>query len=172
MEDSFEKEWSPNYPVPEKDRESYRARIKEEMKKLEEKIKEVIEQNKQYNEEETWATIGQLRYGHPTTPLLLRYKALMWYHLNPPDPRGEPMFSRPGPYQVYIDRADLMELFDRSASTIDRVLATVRKAAFLKPYSKITVERFCFLNSLPEEKIQQQLHEIFLKRWNKHKRKV
>ncbi|HEY8895530.1 MAG TPA: hypothetical protein VIM79_11970 [Niastella sp.] len=169
MKDSMEKEWSPNYPVPEEDRQAYRNRIAEEMEKVQQKIDEISTQP--FKEKEIWATVGNIRYGHPTALLTLRHKALLWYSINPPDPRGERMCSRPGPYQVYVDRADLMELFDRSASTIDRILATVRKAAFIKPYEKITVERFCFLNSLNEDKIQQQLHEIFLKRWNKYKSK-
>jgi hypothetical protein len=68
-----------------------------------------------------------------------------------------------------VNRADFIDLFGRSARTIDRMLAMVRKAAFIEPYEKITVERFCFLNTLPEEKIQQQLHELLLRRWNKYK---
>jgi hypothetical protein len=168
MENSTEKEWSPNQPVPHSEWEAYRDKISEMMKELDVEIQRVAKEP--FDEKNIWARVGDLRYGHPTTPLLLRYKALMWFHMNPPDPRGEPMYSRPGPYKVYVDRAEFMELLERSARTIDRMLATIRKAAFIKQYEKITVEKFCFLNTLPEEKIQQQLHEIFLRKWNKYKK--
>ena len=122
--------------------------------------------------EEVWATVGDLRYGHPTTPLILRYRALMWFHINPPDPRGEKMASRPGPYTVYIRRTDMVDVLGYGERTIDRMLAAVRKATNKKPYDRITVELFCYLHKLPEDKIQQQLHELFLKKWNKIKRNI
>jgi hypothetical protein len=167
MKNPNRKEWSPNYPVPPSELPAYREKIAAMMKELAVEIEAVSKQP--FDEKKIWATVGNIRYGHPTTPLILRYKALMWFHINPPDPRGEPMCSRPAPYIIYVNRADFIDLFGRSARTIDRMLAMVRKAAFIEPYEKITVERFCFLNTLPEEKIQQQLHELLLRRWNKYK---
>ncbi|MCS3797322.1 hypothetical protein [Niastella sp. OAS944] len=167
MNDSNEKEWSPNYPVPEAERQAYRDRITVEMQKMAEKIQEVSAQP--FDEKDIWATVGNIRYGHPTAPLLLRYKALMWFHMNPPDPRGEPMCSRAAPYTVYLRRKDMSQLLGESMRTLDRMLAIIREVAFIKTYQKITVERFCYLNGLPEDKIQEQLHELFLKRWDKPK---
>lgn len=169
MKESIEKEWSPNQPVPHSEWPVYREKIKKMMDELDLQMRDVGTQP--FKEKDVWATVGNIRYGHPVTPLALRYKALMWFHMNPPDPRGEPMYSRPGPYKVYVERAEFMELFDRSARTIDRMLALIRSAAFLEPYAKITVERFCYLNGLKEDNIQQQLHEIFLRKWNKYKSK-
>jgi hypothetical protein len=95
----------------------------------------------------------------------------MWMAMNPPDPRGEKMYSRPGPYTVYVRRADLVEILNFGMSTIDRMLADVRESINIEPYGKITVEQFCFLHGLPEDEIQQKLHELFEKRWKKIKRK-
>lgn len=165
MNDSDYQDWPPLERKPKPDQE-YLNKINKEMIELAPRIAQVAAQP---CDAEIWATIGDLRYGHPVTPLLLRYRALMWMALHPPDPRGEKMCSRPGPYTVYVRRADLIEVLVMGERTVDRMLAEVREAFHKKPYDRITVEQFCFEHNLPEEKIQQQLHELFLKRWNKHK---
>ena len=147
--------------------EAYREKIKKEIEEVSEKLQEISKAP--YNEEDTWATVGDLRYGHPATPLILRLRALTWMHNRPPDPRGEPMFSRPGPYTVYVRREDFADILSYDIRTIDRMLAYVREETGIKPYGKITVELFCELNHLPEDKIQQQLHNLVLKRLKKHK---
>lgn len=146
---------------------AYRDKITKEMLELSPKILEV--EGQPYNEEDIWATVGDMRYGHPTTALLLRYRALIWMHMHPPDPRGEPMCSRPGPYTVYVRRADMADILPYDIRTIDRMLAEVREKSDIRAYGKITVELFCFLHKLPEDKIQQQLHELTLNRRKKHK---
>jgi hypothetical protein len=120
--------------------------------------------------EEIWCEVGDLRYGHPLTKVLLRYRTLIWLATHPPDPRGELMACRIGPYTVYVFREDLIKILGRSESTIDRLLAEVREECFIKPYGRITVEQFCFVHNLPEDKIQQQLHELSQNRWKKHKK--
>jgi hypothetical protein len=173
MDDSSSKEWPAYYPPPPMDPNypvdpAYFEKINKEIAKLAAKIQLV---EAQPCDEEIWATVGDLRYGHPVTPLILRYRALIWLVKHPPDPRGEPMYCRSGPYTVYVRRADIIEVLGYGERTIDRMLAEVREALYKKPYDKITVEQFCWLHELPEDKIQQQLHELFQKRWKKIKRK-
>lgn len=105
MDDSNSEEW-PSYQLPPKEDRAYIDKINKEMLELGPKISLAAAQPAN---EEIWATVGDLRYGHPVTPLILRYRALMWMAMNPPDPRGEKMCSRPGPYTVYVRRADLVE---------------------------------------------------------------
>ena len=167
MEDSNAEEWPPRHPEPKTDW-AYRDKINKEMIELASKMPLVAAKPAT---EEIWCTIGNIRYGHPVTPLILRYKALMWHAMNPPDPRGEKMYSRPGPYTVYVRKPDLVDILGYGDRTIDRMLAEVREAIYQKPYGKITVEQFCFIHDLPEDKIQQQLHELVLKRLKKIKRK-
>lgn len=159
-------------PFPE-DREpevdpAYFEKIREEMKVVEEKIAVV---RAQPNTEEIWCTLGDIKYGHPLAPLILRLRALIWFFKNPPDPRGEKMYSRVGPYTVFVRREDLLDIFpyELSMSTIDRMLAEVREKFDIKPYGRITVELFCYAHGLPEDKIQKKLDDLFKKRWKKHK---
>lgn len=168
MDISNSENWPPYLP-DQNAVNAFREKIAEEMEELSVKINEISKEP--FNNEDIWATVGNLRYGHPTTPLILRYKALMWFHLHPPDPRGEPMFSRPGPYTVYVRREDMADILPFDIRTIDRMLAVVREKSNIRPYGKITVELFCFLHNLPEDKIQQQLHDLALKRLKKHKQK-
>jgi hypothetical protein len=119
--------------------------------------------------EDIWCEIGDLKYGHPITKLLLRYRALIYLAQHPPDPRGELMACRIGPYTVYVFSEDLVGILPYGERTIDRMLADVREACFIKPYGRITVEQFCFVHELPEDKIQQQLHEFKQDRSKKHK---
>ena len=144
---------------------AYFEKIDAEMKELAEKIPVVAQQP---STEEIWCILGDLWYGHPVTKLILRYRALMWLKLNPPDPRGEKFASRPAPYTVYARRRDLPEVLNESLRTIDRMLALTRESLGYKPYSKITVELFCFINKLPEDEIQQKLGDLYEKR-RKHK---
>lgn len=167
MDDSNSEKWPPHHPQPKTDW-AFRDKINQEMLELATKIPQVAAQTAT---EEVWAIVGDLHYGHPVTPLILQYRALMWLHMNPPDPRGEKMCSRPGPYTVYVRKADLVDVLGYGERTIDRMLAEVREGCYKKPYERITVEQFCFLHNLPEDKIQQQLHELFEKRWKKIKRK-
>lgn len=147
--------------------EAYREKIKKEMQEVSEKLQEISKDP--YNEEDTWATVGDLSYGHPATQLVLRLRALTWMHNNPPDPRGERMCKRVGPYTVYVRREDFADILPYDIRTIDRMLAYVREETGIKPYGKITVELFCHLHKLNEDKIQEQLHELVLKRLKKHK---
>jgi hypothetical protein len=167
MDDSNSEEW-PRYEPPPKVDPAYFDKINEELLELAPKITLAAAQPAT---EEIWATVGDLQYGHPVTPLILRYRALMWMAMNPPDPRGEKMCSRAGPYTVYVRRDDMAEILPYGITTVDRMLAEVRKWAYIKPYGKVTVEQFCYLHHLPEDKIQQQLHELVLKRWKKIKHK-
>lgn len=167
MEDPNSQQWPTNHPQPEVD-PAYFEKIKKEMLELLPRIREVAEQP---TSEEIWATVGDLRFGHPVTPLMLRYRALKWMAKNPPDPRGEKMCSRPGPYTIYVRRKDLAEALPSSMRNLDRVLAKMREELGIKSHKKITVEQFCFLSGLPEDEIQQNLHAVFQKRWNKIKRK-
>jgi hypothetical protein len=167
MDKPNSEEWPPYDRPPEVD-PAYTDKINKEMLELMPKLSLAATQPAN---EEIWATVGDLRYGHPLTPLLLRYRALIWMAKNPPDPRGEKMFSRPGPYTMYVRKTDLVDILGYGERTIDRMLAEVRTAIYQKPYGKITVEQFCFIHDLPEDKMQQQLHELVLKRLKKIKRK-
>ena len=146
----------------------YFQKIDAEMKELAEKIPIVA---KEPSNEEIWCIIGHLWYGHPVTPLILRYKALMWLRMNPPDPRGERMASRPGPYTVYVFNKEFAQAIRKSERTVERLLAEARIALGKEPNDKITVEQICWLNDYDEDEIQQNLHDIFMGRWNKGKNK-
>lgn len=143
-------------------------KIDAEMKELAEKIPVVA---KQPSTEKIWCKIGSLWYGHPVTPLILRYKALMWLKENPPDPRGEKFAKRDGPYYVYVFVKEFAQAINKSERTVERLLAEARIAAVKGPREKITVEYLCYLNNFNEDEIQQNLHDIFMGRWNKHKKK-
>ena len=171
MDNSNAEKWPSYYPPPWMDPRyaappAYFEKLNKKIAKLAAKIQLV---EAQPDREEIWCKVGDLRYGHPVTSLILRYRALIWKVNHPPDPRGEKMCCRPGPYTVYVRRDDLVEILPYGMSTIDRMLAEVRELAYIKPYGKITVEQFCFLHNLPEDKIQQKLHELFEKRWKKYK---
>ncbi|WP_205510090.1 hypothetical protein [Longitalea arenae] len=125
-----------------------------------------------FPEEDAWCTIGDIRYGHPTAPLLLRYRTLMWMAAHPPDPRGERMCSRPAPYKVRLETQDLMDLFKVSQRTAERVIKQIREARERTGLRWVTVEEFCTLHHLDEDYIQKRLHEFFLMRWNKIKRNI
>jgi hypothetical protein len=146
--------------------DAYLEKIKKEMQEVSEKIQEIS--NNPYNEEDTWVTVGDLRYGHPATQLILRLRALTWMHDNPPDPRGERMYKRVGPYTIFVRREDFAEIIPCDVRTVDRMLAYVRAESGIKPYGKITVELFCHLHNLPEDKIQQQLYDLAENRRKKH----
>ena len=73
MDDSNSEEWPPYHP-PQTDW-AYKDKLNKEMLELSPKITLAAEQTPT---EEIWATVGDLRYGHPVTPLLLRYRALIW----------------------------------------------------------------------------------------------
>ena len=160
----------PLFPLeqPPKVDPAYFQKIDEEMQMLAEKIPVVA---KQPSNEEIWCVIGDIYYGHPVTPLILRYRALMWFKMNPPDPRGERFASRPAPYTVYVNRIDMVDAINKGIRTVDRMLAMTRVSLDIKPYQSITVEQFCFINNLPEDKIQKQLGELKIEQWNKYKKK-
>jgi hypothetical protein len=171
MDELTSEDWP---PMPRRARpqvdQAYIDKINKEMIELAPRIQQAATQP--FDEKDIWATVGDIRYGHPVTPLLLRYRALMWQAMNPPDPRGEKMYSRPGPYTIYVRRSDLVDLTEfGSASSVDRLLAHVRGSLDIKPYGKITVEQFCFVHGLREDDLQQKLHQLFLERWKKFKRK-
>lgn len=147
-------------------KDAYLEKIKKEMQEVSEKIQEIS--NNPYNEEDTWVTVGDLRYGHPTTSLILRYRVLTWMYNNPPDPRGERMCKRVSPYTIFVRREDFAEIIPCDVRTVDRMLAYVREETGIKPYSKITVELFCHLHDMPEDKIQQQLYDLAESRIKKH----
>jgi len=167
MDDLKPKPFPPLEQPPKVD-PAYFQKIDEEMKVLAEKIPVVA---KQPSNKKIWCKIGDLWFGHPVTPLILRYRALIWLRENPPDPRGQKFASRPGPYVVYVCIDDMALAINRSTHTVDRMLHEVRKSIDVKPYKSITVEVFCRLCNLPEDEIQQKLNDIFMKRWNKHKKK-
>jgi hypothetical protein len=164
MDDSNEQPLFPQEQLPDP---AWFQKIDAEMKELAEKIPVVA---RQPSTEKIWCKIGSLWYGHPVTPLILRYRALIWLKTNPPDPRGEKMAKRPAPYTVYARRRDLPEVINQSLRTVDRMMALTRESLGYKPYSKITVEQFCFINELPEDEIQQKLGDLQERR-RKHKTK-
>ena len=167
MDDLNEQPLFPQEQPPKID-PAYFQKIDAEMKELAEKIPVVAQQP---SNEEIWCKTGDLWYGHPVTPLILRYRALIWLKLNPPDPRGEKMASRPGPYYVYVFVKQFAQAIDKSERTVERLLAEARIALGKGPRDKVTVEQLCWLNSYPEDEIQQNLHNIFMGRWNNHKKK-
>ena len=120
MDDLNSKDWPPLRPQPET-HQAYIDKINKEMLELAPKIQLVAAQP---HNEDIWAKVGDIWYGHPVTPLILRYRALMWMAMNPPDPRGKKMHSRPGPYTVYVRRADLVDILPYGMSTVDRMITT------------------------------------------------
>ena len=174
FEDFYTLEW-PKYKPPYKIDVRYIKQIHSFVVETNKKIVELEPQielaRNQPSTEDIWCEFGDLKYGHPVTRLLLRYRALIWLATHPPDPRGEPMYCRPGPYTVYVRREDLAEILPFGERTIDRMLAEVREECFIKPYGRITVEQFCAVHNVPEDKIQQQLHELSQNRWKKYKKK-
>ena len=145
------------------------------LEKTNTEIKELLEQipivAKQPSTEKIWCKTKSFWYGHPVTPLILRCRALLWLLENPPDPRGEKFAKRDGPYYVYIFVKEFALAIRKSERTLERMLKMTREAAGKGPREKITVEYFCFLHGYPEDEIQQNLHEIFMGRWNKYKKK-
>jgi hypothetical protein len=144
-----------------------REEISERLMELSKKIPEVADQ---LSQDKIWCQIGHLKYGLPVTELLLEYKALMWLQMNPPDPRGEKMCSRPGPYVVRADSKDLAYVLNLSERSVQRAMQKTRewlKEMYPgKSIKWITVEQFCFFNGLPEDVIQKKLHQRFEERWN------
>lgn len=147
---------------------AYFEKIRKEMQALAEKIPVVA---KAPSKKRIWCKMGDLWYGHPVTPLILRYRALIWHHANPPDPRGQKFFKRPAPYTVYVNRADMAAVLNKGLRTIDRMLAMTREALELKKYANITVEQFCSQINFPEDKMQQLLHEHY-ERQLKHRKSL
>lgn len=146
---------------------AFRDKLAKQMTEVANKMEALSKQP--LKEIKTWATIGDLQYGRRITPLLIQYRALMWRFMHPPDPRGEPMCSRPGPYTVYVRREEMADVLSFHIRTVDRMLALVRKHSNIKKYGRITVELFCYLHQLPEDKIQQQLHQQVVKKFSKYK---
>ncbi|WP_207514194.1 hypothetical protein [Longitalea luteola] len=154
----------------EKDNTFDKDEILKEMILVSKQITEAAQQP--FAEEDSWCKIGDIRYGHPTASLLLRYRTLMWTAAHPPDPRGEKFFCRPAPYKVRLETRDLMDLFDVSQRTAERVIKEIRDARERTGLRWVTVEEFCTLHNLDEDYIQKRIHEFFLKRWNKIKRNI
>lgn len=48
-----------------------------------------------------------LNLNHPVSELIIEYRALMFLAVNPPDPRGDPMFSRMPPYFIHVSTKEL-----------------------------------------------------------------
>jgi hypothetical protein len=145
----------------------YQQRLSVQVIQVTEKIKEVFNQP---SEKKIWCQIGDLHYGHQVTPLLLKQRGLMWQMMHPPDPRGERMFKRIGPYHVNMESKDIKGVFYKGIRTAQRLLNMARVALGKKPKAFITVEEFCYLHSLREETIQKKLHELFMEKWNKYKK--
>jgi hypothetical protein len=118
---------------------------------------------------EDFGKIGDINYDHPFGLLMLKYRALIYIFLNPPDPRGDKMCSRPGPYTVRVVVKDMAEAIEASERTVQRALQLMRENRGLKKNAWITVEEFCNEHNLPEDMIQKKLNARFMDRWNRNK---
>lgn len=114
--------------------------------------------------------IGDLNYNHPVTELIVEYRALMYKAMNPPDPRGEKMFSRPAPYIVRAYAKDLAIALDIHLRTVQRAIKTIREKLELKERAWVTVDEFIDMHALPNpEIIHEKLSRIMQERWKEVK---
>jgi hypothetical protein len=98
----------------------------------------------------------------------------MYKAMNPPDPRGDKMFSRPAPYVERAYVKDLAIVLNITERTIQRAVKAVHKKLELKMRSWVTVDEFIDMHQLPNrEAIHEKLTKLMQDRWkavkNKHK---
>lgn len=118
--------------------------------------------------------VGDLNYNHPVTEFIVEYRALMYWAMNPPDPRGEKMYSRAAPYVVRAYAKDLSMALDMKLRTVQRAIKTVKDKLELKERAWLTVDEFIDMHALPNpEIIHEKLSQLLQERWkeieDKHK---
>ncbi|HEX6430147.1 MAG TPA: hypothetical protein VF008_20775 [Niastella sp.] len=123
-------------------------------------------------EEEMW--VGHLNFGHPVTEFVIELRVLWFLEKHPPDPRGEPMFCRYGPYVERAYAKDLAIALGIPLRTIQRAMKVVHEKLELKVRSWITVDEFINMIELPNrDVIHERLSLLLQERWkqieDKHK---
>jgi hypothetical protein len=114
--------------------------------------------------------VGDLNYNHPVTDLLLEYRVLMYKARNPPDPRGDKMYSRAAPYIERAYAQDLAIVLNIHERTIQRAIQAVHKKLELKMRSWVTVDEFIELHQLPNrEAIHEKLSQLMIDQWKQVK---
>lgn len=116
--------------------------------------------------------INGLNLGHPVTELIVEYSALMIWAQNPPDPRGEKMFSRVSPYFIHVSTKELALAIGKGYKTIERAKKLAHKKLQLKDRAVVTVDEFCEAFTYKQEdidKIHQNLALIREGKWKKVK---
>lgn len=116
--------------------------------------------------------VGDLNYNHPVTELIVEYRVLMYKAMNPPDPRGEKMYSRPAPYVVRAYAKDLAIALDIHLRTVQRSMKIIKDKLQLKERAWLTVEEFIIMNELPNpDVIHEKLSRLMQERWKQVKDK-
>ena len=112
--------------------------------------------------------VGDLDFGHPLTELMVEYRVLIFWALNPPDPRGDQLFSRPAPYFIHVSTKELALAIGKSIKTTERAKKLVHEKLGLKLRADITVDEFCKMFEYSEEervRIHQKLADIREGKW-------
>lgn len=144
------------------------------LEKINERIWEVCEMLPgmfaQPAEEEMW--LGHLNYGHPVTEYLIELRVLRYWAANPPDPRGDKMYCRKGPWVERAYAKDLSIALGIELRTVQRAMKMIHDKLQLKVRSWITVDEFISLNELPNgDVIHERLSELLVERWKRIKDK-
>ena len=114
--------------------------------------------------------INGFNLGHPVTELFVEYSALMFWALNPPDPRGERMCCRVPPYFIHVSTKELALALGYHYKTVERAKKLVHEKLQLKARTDITVDEFCMVFNYPQadiDKIHQNLAYIREGKWKK-----
>lgn len=121
--------------------------------------------------------IGDLNLGHPVSKLIIRYRVLMYWAANPPDPRGDRMCCMMPPYFIHVSTKELALAVGLSVRTVQRAMQEIHAELQLKIRSQVTVDEFCEMSGYKDDKdkIHQNLAYIREGKWNKikeiHKKK-
>ena len=115
--------------------------------------------------------IGDLDLGHPVSKLIIRYRVLLYWANNPPDPRGEKMCSRMPPYFIHVSTKELALALGLSVRTVQRAMQEIHAELQLKIRSQVTVDEFCEMSGYKwdTDKIHQNLEYIRAGKWNEIK---
>jgi hypothetical protein len=116
--------------------------------------------------------IGKHNFNHPVTELLVEYRLLMYKFENPPDPRGDKMYSRPGPWIEKAKAKEIALVCHLSQRTAYRAIQKVHVLLQLKIRSWVTVEEFCIGYELPIDDMQEKLGKLLQERWKRITGKV
>jgi hypothetical protein len=127
-----------------------------------------------YDDVDVSVAVCRLDYGHPVTEFVIELRVLRFWAANPPDPRGEKMYCRVGPWVERAYAKDLSIALGIELRTVQRAMKMIHDKLELKVRSWITVDEFIKMNELPNGYvIHERLSQLLVERWkriaDKHK---